>query len=50
VPFINEPLFRDSRCSGDFTTTSSGENDLSNPEFGNVAFNDKTQSFKCFPA
>jgi hypothetical protein len=39
---------RDYKCKGDFTTAQSGENDFSNPELGNVAFNDKTHSFKCY--
>lgn len=41
---------RDYNCTGDFYQTQDGENDLSNPELGNVAFNDKTESFECYPA
>jgi len=37
-------------CSGDFTTPSSGETDLSDPEFGNVAFGDLTERFAYYAA
>ncbi|PSS22443.1 hypothetical protein M430DRAFT_17992 [Amorphotheca resinae ATCC 22711] len=43
-------LYEDYNCTGDFYQTQDGENDLSNPELGNVAFNDKTESFECYPA